>query len=416
VTPTRRACIVAAVIALGALALPGTVVLGALVLLAVAIAVDTGFARRPVRLSRAVPAIAVIGQPVRLSVQAEGVAEPDAVRVRQPRTPDLRVSPGEADGRIDGTVTALRRGRHELPAVAARRRGPLGLAAWDFRGDGAAALTVYPDVPNARRIARLVRTGRFREEGVLVRGPLGVGTEFESIRDYLPDDDIRQVNWAATARLARPMSNQYRVEADRQLICLLDCGRLMSAPVGARTRLDAAIDAVAALAYVADEVGDRSGVIAFDDTIRRSLTTRRRGADGIVHAIYDLEPQPVDSDYELAVRTVRNTKRALVVVLSDLLDSAAARGLVDAMPLLSRRHAVVVASSTDPDVLAAVRGEPAHEPDAYRATAALDMLDARARAAAALRGAGVQVLEAAPDVLGEACVAAYLRLKDSARL
>jgi uncharacterized protein (DUF58 family) len=103
-------------------------------------------------------------------------------------------------------------------------------------------------------------------------------------------------------------------------------------------------------------------------------------------------------------------------VFSDLLDAAAARGLVEAVPFLSGRHAVVVASSTDPDVVAAVRDDPAHDRDAYRATAALDMLDARARAAAALRGAGVHVIEAAPELLGEACVATYLRLKDSARL
>ncbi len=413
-TPTRRAVVLAVILAVFALALDSGIVLIGALALAVAIAVDTLYARRPIRLTRSLPDLAILGSPTPLVVRTEPVVA--HVRVRQPRTADLRVAPGEADGMIDGTVMPLRRGRHQLPAVAARRTGPLGLATWDFRGDADTTLVVYPDVPNARRLAQLVRTGKFRESGVVVRGPLGLGTEFESIRDYLPDDDIRQINWAATTRVGRPMSNQYRVEAEREVLCLLDCGRLMTAPVGARTRLDAAIDAVTALAYVADEVGDRCGLIAFDREIRRRLTTRRRGGDGVLHAIYDLEPRPLDSDYDLAFRTVRNTKRALVVVLTDLLDPAAARSLVEAAPVLTRRHAVVIASCTDPDVIAALTEPPTEAGDGYRAAAALDMVDARSGAVAALRGAGARVVEAPPALLAEACVAAYLRLKDSARL
>jgi len=414
-TPTRRTVTIAAVIAVAALAVHGALALGAFGALLVALVVDATFARRSIRLHRSVPDLAIIGQPTRLVVSTAAV-DGRAVLVRQPRTPDLRVDPGEARGELVASLTALRRGRHQLPAVAARQRGPLGLAAWDFRGDSTATLTVYPDVPNARRIASLVRTGRFRDDGIIVRGPLGVGTEFESIRDYLPDDDIRQINWAATNRVGRPMSNTYRVEADRQVVCLLDCGRLMRAPVGERTRLDAAVDAVTALAYVADELGDRCGVIAFDGSLRRNLKTRRRGADAVVGAIYDLEPSAEESDYDLAFRSVRNLKRALVIVFTDLLDPAAASSLVEAVPLLSRRHAVVVASSTDPDVTAALVDAPRDATDAYRAAAALDLMTARARVIASLGGVNARVVEAPPDQLGEACVGTYLRLKDSARL
>src|SRR5437764_1031252 len=80
-------------------------------------------------------------------------------------------------------------------------------------------------------LALAVRQGRFRDAGQRSRGPLGLGLEFESVRDYLPDDDIRQVNWRATARLGRPMSNQHRVEQDRDVLCVVDAGRLMGAPL-----------------------------------------------------------------------------------------------------------------------------------------------------------------------------------------
>jgi uncharacterized protein (DUF58 family) len=329
----------------------------------------------------------------------------------------LELEPREADGALAARLVARRRGRHVLPAAAVRVRGPLGLATWDHApGPAETELLAYPDLPAARRLALAVRRGRLRDAGRLTRGPLGLGTEFESIRDYLPDDDIRQVNWPATARLQRPMSNQYRVEQDRELVCVVDCGRLMAAPVGDRTRLDAAIDAATALAVVADELGDRCGVLAFDGRVLRSVRPRRGGADALVRALYDLEPSAVDSDYELAFRHVESSKRALVVVFTDLIEEVAARSLVRAVPVLARRHEVVVAGVTDPDLAAAVTAMPARRADAYAAAAALDVLAARRRAAAQVTAAGATVLEAPADRLGAACVRAYVRAKARARL
>jgi uncharacterized protein (DUF58 family) len=190
----------------------------------------------------------------------------------------------------------------------------------------------------------------------------------------------------------------------------------MAAPLGDRTRLDAAVDAAAAVAFVADEVGDRCGALAFDAEVLRSVPPRRKGGRPVVGAVFDLEPTSVDSDYELAFRTVRGLKRAFVLVLTDLLDEAAAQTLVDAVPLLARRHAVAVASAADIDLDAIVRREPRAPVDVYAAAVALDVLDARSRVAAQLRRAGAQVLEAPPDNLAAACVGAYLRAKARARL
>ena len=318
--------------------------------------------------------------------------------------------------RLEASVVARRRGRHELPPLAARSVGPLGLGAWHHRGEEPAPLRVYPDMVAARRLALAVRQGRFREEGRLTKGPLGLGTDFESVRDYLPDDDIRQVNWRVTARLGRPMSNQYRVEQDREVILLVDCGRLMAASLDDRTRLDAAVDAATAVALVADTVGDRCGAVAFDTEVRRSLGTRRAGARTVVEALYDLEPRALDSDYELAFRAVESSKRALVLVLTDLLEERAARPLVDAVPVLARRHHVAVASASDPDLERIVGTEPESPLDVYTAAAALDVLEARAGVAAQLRRAGADIVEAPPASLAAACVRAYLSAKARARL
>jgi uncharacterized protein (DUF58 family) len=135
-----------------------------------------------------------------------------------------------------------------------------------------------------------------------------------------------------------------------------------------------------------------------------------------VRAVFDVEPTMVDSDYELAFRTVGSGKRAFVLVLTDLLEEAAAQPLVDAMPVLARRHAVVVASVADPDLEQMVHTTPSAPADVYAAAVALDVLDARARVAAQLRREGAYVVEARPDMLPAACVGAYLRAKARARL
>jgi uncharacterized protein (DUF58 family) len=416
ITVTVRAAALFAACALLALIQPSVALFGAIAVVA-AFVVDAIVSRPKPVVHRETPGVLARGVPASLALDADPASlGAGALRLRQPLVPDIAVDPAEGDARLDASVRARRRGRHALPGPATRMRGPLGLAAWYRRSGEPAEVLVYPDMPAAWRLVLAVRQGRFRDPGRLTRGPLGLGTDFESIRDYLPDDDIRQVNWRATARLGRPMSNQYRVEQDRDVVCLLDVGRLMGAPLGDRTRLDATIDAATAVALVADEVGDRAGVIAFDDRVQRRLPPARGGGGAVVRAVFDLEPSTVDSDYELAFRAVGGGKRAFVLVLTDLLEEAAAQPLVDAMPVLARRHAVVVGGVADPDLEQMVRTRPSAPADVYSAAVALDVLDARARVAAQLRRGGADVVEAPPDLLPSACVGAYLRAKARARL
>jgi uncharacterized protein (DUF58 family) len=407
----RAAAILAAIGVLTALTSPAVGALAALVL-AGAIAADALAVRRRPQVRRQVRRNLARGSPTPLRIDAEG---PGRVRLRQPAPAALDVEPREGDGRLEATLTPRRRGRHVLGPVALRSEGPLRLGRWRHEGAGEEHVTVYPDVPSARRLALAVRQGRFREAGRLTRGPLGLGTEFESIRDYEPDDDIRQVNWRATERAQRPMSNQYRVEQDREVMLLLDAGRLMASPLGDRTRLDVAVDAAVAVALVADVLGDRAGTVAFDRQVRRQLAPRRAGGRAVVRALLDLEPRAEEPDYELAFRSVEGAKRSLVLIFCDLLEETAARPLADAVPVLSRRHAVTVATVRDPDLDAVLATEPAGLHGVGAQAVALDVLAARSRVSHMLRRAGAQVVEAPADQLSAACVTAYLRAKSRGR-
>ena len=414
-SPTPRAAFVLAVLAGLALVLPVPVVVLGAVVLAAATAADAAAVRRPPDVTRRLAPILARGVPTSLELEL-GAPPRGRARLRQPVPPDFSVEPPEADDQLDAVVTPRRRGRHAVTLPAVRLTGPLGLGRWYHGGRGEDEVVVYPDLPAARRLAQAVRQGKLGGEGRRIRGPLGLGTEFESVRDYAPDDDVRRINWRATARLGRPMTNEYRVDQNRDVVCLVDTGRLMAAPLGDRTRLDAALDAVTAVAVVADEVGDRCGVVAFDAEVRREARPRRAGSRGVLEAVFDLEPRPVDSDYELAFATVARAKRSFVLVFIDLLDEAAARSLLEAVPVLARRHVVAVATVVDPEVAALVTTPPSTPFDAYAASVALDVLDGRTAVSAHLARAGAEVVEAPPDAFSAACVATYLRAKYRARL
>ncbi|MEX2394229.1 MAG: DUF58 domain-containing protein [Actinomycetota bacterium] len=415
-TPTRFTIALLALAALSGFFVPIPVAGLIVAAVLVAAAVDAIVVRDRPSAARTVPMILSRGVASQLTVEADR-AGARAVHLRQPGNPDVVIEPREAVGRLDATVVAKRRGRHELAPVAIRRVGPLGLGAWTHGAVGDAQdVLVFPDLVTAYTLAIAVRRGRFRDAGLLSRGPLGLGTDFESIREYLPDDDVRQVNWLATARMGRPMSNQLRIEQDRDVMCVLDTGRLMTAPLRDRTRMDAAVDAAAAVAFVADAVGDRCGALAFDAVVHRRLRPRRSGGEAVVRSIFDLEPTSVDSDYELAFRSLGEAKRAFVIVFTDLLEVAAARPLYEAVPVLARRHHVAVASVVDPDITDIIGKDPARAADVYEKTVALDVLNARSAVVRRLRAVGADVIEAPPERLAAACVAAYLRAKSRALL
>jgi uncharacterized protein (DUF58 family) len=412
VTPTARAALAVVAVALSVLVVPTAVSALALVALAVATAVDARAARARPDGRRAVAPVQSRGVPTSIEVDVDAAP----VRLRQAVPASLSLQPETADGRLHGELLPRRRGRALLPPATARVTGPLGLARWDHDVGEPTELLVYPDLPTARRLALAVRQGRFATSGRVMRGALGLGTDFESLRDYAPDDDVRQINWRATARLQRPISNQYRLDQDRDVVLAVDTGRLMASPLAPdRDRLDTALDAMAAVALVADELGDRCGVLAFDRTVRAHVSPRRRGGAAVINATFALAPTAVDSDYELAFRRVGGGKRALVMVFTDLLEEAAAQPLVEAVPVLARRHAVVVVSARDPDLTTLTTTPPVRPVDAYAAAVAVGVLADRAAAVRSIEAAGASVVEADPTLLAAACVQAYLRLKRRAR-
>jgi uncharacterized protein (DUF58 family) len=417
VTPTPRLAVAIVACALVALVVPVPLAVGAAVALLLAAAGDALSVRRPPEVDRALAAVASRGRPTRYRATVQAPRRARAVLVRQPLPAGVRLEPDEAPDGLEGVLLPVRRGRYDLEPLAVRLTGPLGLGAWTHRVGGRRELVVVPDVVAAARLVAHYRRGSL-PDARRARGPLGIGTEFESIREHQPDDDVRFVNWRATARAGRPMTNTFRIERDRDVVLVLDCGRLLAAAPGREggpRRLDLTIDAALAVAAIADEVGDRVGLVAFDEVIRRDLHPRRAGARAIAEACTELEPRLVDSAYERAFRRVAGGKRAFVLVLTDLVEPTAAWPLVDALPVIARRHQVAVASVRDPALLRPLVAEPVDRRGVSAQIVAGDLRRVGERAAAALVAAGVLVVQAPPSALGGAAVSAYLRAKERGR-
>jgi uncharacterized protein (DUF58 family) len=416
-SPTRRAGLVLGLLAFVALALQNAwgiaVVVGALVVGAtVADGVAARYRNVDARRSRVATLARGTEVNFEIAVDAGGSGK---LLVHQPVPPELLLRPADSTGNLEARLVGRHRGRHTLGPTSVRVFGPLGFSSCDRALGQPSEIVVMPDLPGARRMAVARARGRLADVG-RVRSRLGLGTEFETIREYSTDDDVRQINWLASSRVGRPMSNQYRIDENRDLVCLLDSGRLMAAPLGSATRMDIALDALAALAVAADEAGDRVGVIAFGAAILRELRPRRRGAEGVVRALFDLEPEEVDSDYQFAFTAAARSKRALVTLFTDLMDEEATSSLIEALPMLLRKHAVMAVSCTDTDLEEVVRSQPVGVDDVLRQSVAIDLLAGSARSASLIRRMGAVVVEESPSRLGEACVAGYLRLKRRALL
>ncbi len=360
------------------------------------------------------------------------VLNPTGRAVRVALADELAPSLGARSCRARGTVPAggllsavtilrpARRGRFRPGEVTVRAEGPLGLAARQRRRRLPGELRVYPAFPSREEAELRIVRGRILEVGLRSARGLGGGSDFDQLREYGVDDDSRRIDWAATARSGKAIVRTYRAERNQQVVVLLDCGRTMAGRVGNAPRIEHAMDAVMCLATVATRLGDRCGLVAFDREVRKVVPagSRRDQVGRMAEAMFDLEVALVEADHEgaFAHALTRFRGRTLFVVVTDLLDAAVSEFLAPALPLLARRHLVVVAGVTDPEVEGWAFEAPEDGPAAYRSVAAVAASVERSRASARLRALGATVVDAPPGGLAARLTDAYLQHKATGRL
>jgi uncharacterized protein (DUF58 family) len=247
----------------------------------------------------------------------------------------------------------------------------------------------------------------------------GQGTEFDSLREYVPGDDVRSIDWRATARRPEIVVRTWRPERDRRIIVALDTGRTSAGRVAGVPRLDTYLDAALLLTALASRAGDRVDLIAADRQVRARVigASRSEVLPAVTDAMAGLEPELTESDSGLMASSLLTIagQRSLIVLFTELSPTALRAGLLPRIPALTARHRLLVAAVSDPRMteLAAGRGTAAA---VYQAAAAEHALAGRAALASALRRRGVLVADAPPDQLPSVLADTYLSLKAAGRL
>jgi uncharacterized protein (DUF58 family) len=307
-----------------------------------------------------------------------------------------------------------RRGEHELSPLTVRVLGPWGLA-WAQRDLLAGErVRVYPQVRWEGRVGQLLIAAQRQRLGQVSLRQLGVGSEPYGLREYLPGDALAKVHWKATARHGRMISREDTWERGARLVVLLDCARTMAAMDGGRSKLDYSLAAALALTRVAAARGDQVSLIAFSDRIDRTVRVRSgaRSARQAYAALFDLEARLTEPAYDLAVEAIGQieARRSTAVLLTSVVDLAAAELLRESLLRLAGRHRPLLINLEDPELRRLAAAEPRTPVEAFAQVASLEIGLANRRLARHLQRGGIRVISSSADQLALQALEAYLAL------
>ncbi|KAA0961373.1 MULTISPECIES: DUF58 domain-containing protein [Microbacterium] len=382
---------------------------------------------RTVVVTRRVPTRTRLGEPVPVSVALQNLGSRTLhALIRDAWQPTagadegrqrLIVPPGERR-RVAIPLLPRRRGELSSEFVMIRSQGPLGLAGRQARHRVRGTIRVLPAFTSRKHLPS--RLARLREldgnTSIQVRGQ---GTEFDSLREYVRGDDVRSIDWRATARAGTTMLRTWRPERDRHVVIIIDTGRTAAARVGDGTRVDAALEASLLLAALAARAGDHVHLLMYDRVVRARVT----GVDGsallpaLTDAMAPVHARLVDTDWPGAFAAVRTltTRPALIVVLTAQDAAESARGFLGAFPDATRATSILVGSVTDDGIADLAQRRGSREEIYLAAAAERTMRDAE-NVADAVRRAGGEAIAADPETLPPRIADRYLELKAAGRL
>jgi uncharacterized protein (DUF58 family) len=309
---------------------------------------------------------------------------------------------------------ALRRGTHALGAHYLRIQSPGGFWFRQKKLAGSDRIRVYPDVQAVRHYELLARQNRDVFSSRVTR-QRGGDTEFERLRDYLPDDDYRRVDWKATARRQKLTVREFQLERNQNVMFMLDCGRSMTSVWHGMSALDHALNSILMMSHVAIRRGDQVGLIAFDEEVRRLVKPRSgiSASNRIIQSVYDLFPARVESDYEKAIRAFRTQirKRTLLIFITHILDSGTAARFQKLTRELLPQHLPLCVLLQDEEITNAAH-RPSSDREGYCVQgSAAEILLWRHRQKLQMQRGGVMVLDCTPKDLTASLVSQYLQIK-----
>jgi uncharacterized protein (DUF58 family) len=328
--------------------------------------------------------------------------------------------PARSTVEVPLAFTPPRRGLYEFGDVGLTYTGPYGLAGRRFNAPAAEQIKVYPDITAVHRYSLLARRGALHEIGIRTARYQGVGTEFESLREYRAGDDYRDIDWKATARAGKPVVRRFEPERSQTIVLAVDAGRLMTARVDGLSKLDRAVNAALLLSFLGTQAGDNVGLLVFARDIQSYLPPRKghRQFLAILEALYAVEERLEEPDYTGALRylATRLSRRSLVVLFTELVGTEPSRRLLGVLSSLNPRHLPLVITQRNRQIEERAVTVPDGAEAAFQASVAQDILRDREAALRHLAARGSLVLDVEPLDLSIAAVNRYLEVKARGRL
>ena len=327
----------------------------------------------------------------------------------------MTLAPGE-QAATDYEIVPRRRGDVDVGRAWLRVRTPWAIAERWMKADLGQAIRVYPDLIGARQQSMLLLRSRQVSLEKRRARAVGRGREFESLREYQPGDELRDISWPATARRAKPITRIFQPERSQPVWILVDGGRLLRARIGERTKLDLLVDAALALAQVVEGAGDRVGLITYGRTLHQRLAPARGSQHlrEIFEALATVPAERAEGDHAAAASAVMSAQkqRALIVWLTELAETAGVPDVVEHATKLSPRHLVLFGVMKPADVGAAAAVAPDSADDMYRMLAAQETLDRREVLLRGLTHRGAHVIELDRARSAAMLIDQYLQIKE----
>ncbi len=404
------------------------VVMGVLVL---ALLVDGLLAWKfsDLRLSRMAPARLHVDQPDPITWVVENPSSaslslqladrfPSGARA-EPLTLALHVPPRSRSS-FEYVLTPSERGTTSFGDLDYRIQGPLGLAWCQKRHPATLEIRCLPNLANSRAAELAERRALLRQMGSHRYRWRGAGTSFESLREYSPQDDIRWVDWKATARRGQPISRNFEIERHQQIVLLVDASRAMTTYCGHRTKFDAMLEAAILVSRAALNQGDGLGMLVFSDHVETYLHPRREQTQlkAVIENLYARHPRLVEPNFELALTLAaqNNLRRTLFVLFTDVTVNEAARRMLRYLRILTPRHLLLLVTIADETLEHNELREPRTTEDFYRLGVATELMYERTLLLQQLRQSGVEVLDSRADQVAARAIERYLELKRRLRI
>jgi uncharacterized protein (DUF58 family) len=314
-------------------------------------------------------------------------------------------------------VRPTKRGVYSFGNVVVRIRHGLSLIQKQISLQTAGTAKVYP---NFRGVDEYKLLAKIDQRDEVVRRPRRTkapGTEFESLRPYVAGEDLRNIDWKATAKRGALVSRNKQVEKGQQVAVLLDTGRLMAASVGKYSKLEHAMSAAVMLSFVAQKRGDALAAACFSNRVESFLPPVRGPSlvPRVLDSIYAVQVRPVESDYWQVIAEVMSLlrRRSLVILLTDVLDAAGSAGLINNLVRAAAKHLVLCVVLTEPRIREIADSIPATVEQTYQKAAAADLRRRRRLALEHMRARGILVLETDPQHLTVHLVRRYLEIRQA---